>query len=169
MQVDEGVEGLVHISEITTERRLNHPQDALKVGQVVKALVLAVDTEKRQLKLSIKQTEPTSLDDFLAEQKVGDTVSGRVLESDNNTARIELGEGVIGTCHLDAASSEAAPAAETSKKADLSSLSSMLNAKWKGTAPQSSAQKSQLTQGQILTFKITNIDQANKKIDLKLI
>ena len=59
VQIGEGIEGLVHISEILAERRLNHPCDVLRAGQVVKAQVLAIDTEKRQIKLSMKQLIPT--------------------------------------------------------------------------------------------------------------
>ncbi len=55
VQLTEGVEGMIHISEMSAEKRINHPQDVLKVGQVVRAQVLAVDTEKRQLRLSMKQ------------------------------------------------------------------------------------------------------------------
>jgi small subunit ribosomal protein S1 len=82
VQIAEGVEGLVHISEIVADRRLNHPSDVLRAGQVVKAQVLAIDTEKRQIKLSMKQLIPTSIDEYIAEHKVGDTVSGRVVEQE---------------------------------------------------------------------------------------
>ena len=64
VQLAEGVEGLVHVSEISAEKRINHPQDVLRVGQVVKAQVLAIDTEKRQIKLSMKQLVPTSIDEY---------------------------------------------------------------------------------------------------------
>ena len=80
VQVAEGVEGLVHISEIVADRRLNHPSDVLRVGEVVKAQVVAVDAEKRQIKLSMKQLIPTGLGEYLEEHKVGDAVSGRVVE-----------------------------------------------------------------------------------------
>ena len=168
LQFEEGVEGLIHISEITGERRINHPQDVLKAGQVVKALVLAVDPAKRQLKLSIKQLEPTSLDEYLAEHKVGETVSGRVVEVAGNTARIELGEGVIGTCALGA--SKTTEAASTgSSKADLSSLSSMLNARWKGTSPAPGGAKTDALQpGQVRSFRITSIDAKARQIALEL-
>ncbi|HZC25304.1 MAG TPA: S1 RNA-binding domain-containing protein, partial [Candidatus Binatia bacterium] len=59
MQLAEGVEGLIHVSEISAEKRINVPADVLRVGQVVKALVLGVDPEKRQMKLSMKQLVPT--------------------------------------------------------------------------------------------------------------
>jgi len=62
VQVAEGVEGMVHIGDISNEKRINHPQDLLKVGQVVKAQVLEIDKEKRRLRLGMKQLIPTSLD-----------------------------------------------------------------------------------------------------------
>ena len=70
VQLAEGVEGLVHVSEITAERRINHPQDVLRVGQTVKAQVLAIDPEKRQFKLSIKQLVPTDIKEYLEEHNV---------------------------------------------------------------------------------------------------
>ena len=73
VQIADGIEGLVHISEIVADRRLNHPSDVLRAGQVVKAQVLAIDPEKRQIKLSMKQLIPTSIDEYIAEHKPGDT------------------------------------------------------------------------------------------------
>src|SRR5437879_13361551 len=69
VQVAEGIEGMVHVSDISAEKRINHPQDVLKVGQSVKAQVLELDTEKHRLKLGIKQLVPNSIDEFLAEHK----------------------------------------------------------------------------------------------------
>ena len=80
VQLSEGVEGLVHISEITAEKRLNHPQEVLKVGQTVKAQIVAVDTEKRLIRLSMKQLIPTDIDEYLSEHKAGDLVTGRLAE-----------------------------------------------------------------------------------------
>src|SRR5450432_725990 len=76
VQITEGVEGMIHVGDISAEKdkRLNHPQEALKMGQVVKAQVLEVDTEKRRLRLGMKQLVPTSLDEYIAEHKEGDVV-----------------------------------------------------------------------------------------------
>ena len=98
VQLADGIEGLVHISEITAERRLNHPSDVLRAGQIVKAQVLAIDPEKRQIKLSMKQLIPTEIDEYIAEHKVGDTVSGRVIEQSPALTVIELGDGIRATC-----------------------------------------------------------------------
>jgi small subunit ribosomal protein S1 len=89
VQIAEGVEGMVHISEIVADRRLHHPSDVLHVSQLVQAQVLALDIGKRQIKLSMKQLIPTSIDEYIAEHKPGDKVSGRVV--DISPAIVELG------------------------------------------------------------------------------
>ena len=98
VQIADGIEGLVHISEITADRRLNHPSDVLRAGQIVKAQVLAIDPEKRQIKLSMKQLIPTEIDEYIAEHKVGDKVSGRVVEQSPTLTHVELGDGIRATC-----------------------------------------------------------------------
>ena len=98
VQIAEGVDGLVHVSEIVADRRINHPRDVVREGQVVKAVILAIDSEKRQIKLSMKQLIPTSIDEYIAEHKVGDTVSGRVVELTSSGATVELGEGIRAAC-----------------------------------------------------------------------
>jgi len=169
VQLAEGVEGLVHVSEIVADRRINHPSDVLRAGQVVKALVLAIDTEKRQMKLSMKQLVPTSIDEYIAEHKAGDVVSGRVVELGASSAVVELGEGIRGTCGA-AGFSVAVPEAEKKSegKADLSALSSLLSARWKGNAPAASAKPEALSAGQIRTFKIVRLDAETKKITVEL-
>ena len=121
VQLTDGVEGLVHVSEIVADRRINHPSDVLRAGQVVKALVLAIDADKRQIKLSMKQLIPTSIDEYIAEHKAGDKVSGRVMELGAGTAVVELGEGIRAQCRVKASAAQA-PAAEqkAAAKADLS-------------------------------------------------
>jgi small subunit ribosomal protein S1 len=168
VQLAEGVEGLVHVSEIVADRRINHPSDVLRAGQVVKAMVLAIDTDKRQIKLSMKQLIPTSIDEYIAEHKAGDVVSGRVVELLSSQALIELGEGIRGTCARALSETAPAAAAKSEVKADLSSLSSMLSARWKGSAPASAAPPELLSQGQIRTFKILTLDAETKKIEVKL-
>jgi small subunit ribosomal protein S1 len=163
LQIAEGVEGLVHVSEITADRRINHPSDVLRVGQVVQAQVLGIDTEKRQMKLSMKQLVPTSIDEYIAEHKVGDQVSGRVVDE----SLVELGEGIRATCRIQA---DSATKAETKAEAkvDLSSLSSMLKARWKGDLPAASAQPEPLQAGQIRSFRIVSLDAETKKIEVEL-
>ncbi len=81
VQIAEGVEGMVHISEITAERRIQHPQDVLKIGQVVKAQVLEIDKERRQPQAEPENSLPRwSVDEYFAEHKAGDLVTGRVID-----------------------------------------------------------------------------------------
>lgn len=166
VQIAENVEGMIHISEISAEKRLNHPQDELKLGQVVKAQVLEIDKEKRQIKLSVKQLIPTSLDEYIAEHKAGDVVTGRLVENSGNPARIELGEGVFGSYKL-TENAAATEESSTPAKVDLSSLSSMLKARWKG-ADTAAAKPEALRAGQIRSFRITKLDQESKSIELEL-
>ena len=170
VQLADGIEGLVHVSEIVADRRINHPSDVLRAGQVVKALVLAIDTEKRQIKLSMKQLVPTSIDEYIAEHKAGDLVSGRVMELGAGTAAVELGEGIRAQCRVKAVA-VAAPAAESKSdvKADLSSMSSLLSARWKGNAPTATAKPEALSQGQIRSFRIVKLDAEAKKIEVELV
>ena len=177
VQVSEGVEGMVHISEIVADRRLNHPSDVLRVGQSVRAMVLELDKEKRQLRLSIKQLIPTSLDEFLAEHKAGDAVTGRVASIHDGIAQIELGEGILCSCKLPAEKpAPAEPAAEEPKAGavDLSALSSMLKNKWKTGAPavgaaSSKAKAEPVSAGQVRSFRISAIDSAAKRVSLELV
>jgi small subunit ribosomal protein S1 len=168
VQVGEGVEGMVHVSDISAEKRVNHPSDVFKVGQVVKAQVLAVDVEKRRLKLGIKQMVPTSIDEYLAERKVGDVVSGRVAEISGNFATVELGQGIRAVCKAGTGTAQANSGAQPSGgTADLKSLSSMLAAKWKsGSVTQ--AASSELTTGQVRRFRVIKLDPAAKKIDVEI-
>jgi len=168
VQIAEGIEGLVHISEISADKRLNHPSDELRVGQVVKAQILAIDPEKRQIKLSMKQLVPTSIDEYIAEHKVGDRISARVVEASANFVQVELGEGIRAVCRLPKAPAPAAPAAAATAKVDLGSLTSMLQSRWKGNAPSASAAPEPLAAGQIRSFKIVKLDPETKKIEVEL-
>jgi small subunit ribosomal protein S1 len=167
VQVAEGVEGMIHIGDITDERRLNHPQDVLKVGQQVKAQVLEIDMEKRRLRLGMKQLVPTSLDEFLAEHNEGDVITGRVIEESGDTARVELGEGIHAMCGIRAGTSSSEQTTPGGN-IDLSSLTSMLSAKWKGGGGVSSSKPDAVRAGQIRSFKIVKIDREAKKIEVEL-
>jgi small subunit ribosomal protein S1 len=166
VQLAEGIEGLIHVSEISADRHVHHPQDLLHAGQTVKAQVLGVDAEKRQIRLSMKQLIPSSLGEYLQEHNQGDTVSGRVVGQSPEFATIELGEGIRALCRPKAAATvaESKPAAAL----DLSSLSSMLNVRWKGGAPPSGSKVEPLSVGQVRTFRIALLDREAEKIELEL-
>jgi len=168
VHVAEGVEGMIHVSEISAEKRINHPQDVLKLGQVVQAQVIGIDPERRNMRLSMKQLVPTGLDEYIAEHKRGDVITGRVMEESGGSARVQLGEGIQATCRLTATT----PAKEESTnaaKADLSSLSSMLQARWKGGSAGTAAPKPEtIHAGQIRSFRIAKLDPETKTIELEL-
>ncbi len=170
VQIAEGIDGLVHVSEIVADRRINHPRDVLREGQRVKAVILAIDSEKRQIKLSMKQLVPTSIDEYIAEHNVGDTVSGRVVEL-SPFVIVELGEGIRATCHarsVNSASSANSASPANSAAPDLSQLSSMLKARWKGSSSAPSAVPEPLAEGQIRSFKIVKLNADSKGIEVEL-
>jgi small subunit ribosomal protein S1 len=167
IDLGDGVEGMIHIGDISKDKRLNHPNEVLKIGEKVRAQVLEADKDRRRLRLGIKQLEPTSIDEYIVERKAGETVTGRIVKVSGDSAKVELGEGVFGSCKLPAVEKAGAEAAGAAK-ADLSTLSSMLAAKWKsGGAGEAAAEP--LKAGQIRTFKISSVDPATKKIELELL
>ena len=168
VQVAEGVEGMVHVGDVSAEKRINHPQDVLHTGQVVKALVLELDIEKRRLRLGMRQLIPTSLDEYIAEHKEGDVVTGRMTDVSGSRAKVELGEGVHATCRL---SADAPKEEEKSSQegVDLSSMTSMLQARWKGGQGGGGSKGEGPRSGQIRSFRISKLDPATKKIELELV
>ena len=163
--LSEGIEGMVHVSDISAEKRINQPADMLRVGQVVKAQVLAIDLEKRQMRLGMKQLVPTGLDEYIAEHNEGDVVTGRLMDDSGGQAKVELGEGIHATCKVTAAAL-AKTEAPKEAKADLSSLSSMLQARWKsgsGGPPKTEPVRA----GQVRSFRIVTLDRAAKRIGLE--
>ena len=165
VQMAEGVEGMVHVSEIVADKRINQPSDVLRVGQVVKALVIGIEPEKRQVRLSMKQLVPTGLDEYIAEHNEGDVVTGRLM--DEAGSRAELGEGIHASCKAGAPKVPAKSEAVMDAKADLSSLSSMLQARWKsGSSPTPKAEPARA--GQVRSFRIVKLDRPGKKIEVEL-
>jgi small subunit ribosomal protein S1 len=168
VQLAEGVEGMIHVGDISAERRVNHPQEVLKLGQTVKAQVLEIDVEKRRLRLGMKQLVPTSLDEYIAEHQEGSLVTGRILEVSGSRARVELGEGVHAACRIGSAEPSVEEPKAGERKADLSSLSAMLAAKWKNGPAVGGGQRESLRPGQIRTFRILKLDSSSKKIEVEL-
>src|SRR6266566_3709172 len=171
VQVAEGVEGMIHVSDISAEKRINHPQDVLKTGISVKAQVLEIDTEKRRLKLGVKQLVPTSIDEYMGEHQPGDAVSGRIVEVVGDAALIELGEGIRATCIIVERARREHSGAEQpgGAKPNLKSLSSMLAARWKAGAVAESSQPEQVRAGQVRSCRITKLDRAAKMIEVELV
>jgi small subunit ribosomal protein S1 len=163
VDLGDGIEGMIHVGDITREKRILHAKEALSPGQVVKAAVIEVDKDKRRIRLSIKQLEPTSADVFISEHAVGETLMGRVLEVHGNSAKIELAEGVHTRCKT---KEESASQAATQQASDVTDLAAMLASRWKGGAGNSAPEG--IKPGQIRSFKITAIDAPNKRIDIEI-
>lgn len=166
-----GIEGMIHVADITREKRLNHAREALQQGQTVRAQVLEVDRARRRIRLGMKQLEPTSLDHYLGEHQEGEVVTGRVMHIGNGKAKIELGEGVTAECRLPGPNSPVPAEANSGgqSKADISSLTAMLQARWKQGGTNPAAPKTPaIRPGELRTFRISRLDAANKKIDLEL-
>jgi small subunit ribosomal protein S1 len=161
VEVEEGIEGMIHVSDFTNEKRIEHPSDFVKVGQTVRAIVLSADPETKRLKLGMKQLEATSADKFALEAAIGDRVSGRVVRVRGNNVTVQLGEGVEGTCVVE----ETAPAVAAPVSGG--SLAAQLAAAWKtGVKPAAASGAEPYREGEVRTFTIKAMDTAAKKIEL---
>jgi small subunit ribosomal protein S1 len=99
IEIEEGIDGLVHVSNLSWTKRVKHPSEVLKKGDRVKAIVLAIDSEKRRLSLGVKQLQPDVWETFFDTHRVGDIVHGKVLRVATFGAFVEIAEGVEGLCH----------------------------------------------------------------------
>ena len=106
IEVEDGVDGLVHVSDISWAKRIKHPGEVLKKGQEIEAVITSIDTENRRLSLSIKDLEPNAWDRFVSEHKPGDVVKGKIARFANFGAFVELGDNLEGLCHISELSDE---------------------------------------------------------------
>jgi small subunit ribosomal protein S1 len=162
----EGIEGMIHISDITAEKRLDHPREKLAKGQNVKAVVLEIDRERRRLRLGMKQLEPTTVDHYISEHQAGQTVSGRLVEVRGDSAKVELGEGVMAVCQIKKGM-ETSTQNASAAPADVSSLGAMLSARWKKGGPAAEGEETARA-GQVRSFRIARLDSAKRLIELEL-
>ncbi|MBI1765031.1 MAG: 30S ribosomal protein S1 [Acidobacteria bacterium] len=137
VEVEDGIDGLVHVSDISWTKRIKHPNEALKKNQEVEAIITAIDVENRRLSLSIKDLEPNAWERFFNEHKPGDVVSGKVTRFANFGAFVELDDGIEGLCHVSELAEQHVERPEDAVK-----------------------------QGQKLQFKILKMDREAKKIGL---
>ena len=99
VEIEEGMEGLIHISDVSWTERIKHPSDRFKKGDSVQAKVLKVDSQNRRLSLGIKQVNDIWANWF-AEHKIGDVIRGKVARTTDFGAFVELTEGIEGLCHV---------------------------------------------------------------------
>jgi len=100
IEIEDGIDGLVHVSNLSWTKRIKHPSEILKKGEKVRAIVLGVEPENRRLSLGVKQLQPDVWDTFFAQHRVGDVIKGKILRTAQFGAFVEIAEGVEGLCHV---------------------------------------------------------------------
>jgi len=106
VELEEGIDGLVHVSDITWAKKLKHPKELLKKDQEVDAIVTNIDRAGQRLSLSMKDLTPSAWEGFVATHRPGDTVRGKVSRFTSFGVFVELGEGLEGLCHISELSDE---------------------------------------------------------------
>ncbi|MFP5248776.1 MAG: S1 RNA-binding domain-containing protein, partial [Acidobacteriota bacterium] len=100
IEIEDGIDGLVHVSNLSWTKRVKHPSEVLKKGEKLRAVVLGVEPENRRLSLGIKQLQPDVWETFFEQHRVGDVIRGKVLRTAQFGAFVEIAEGVEGLCHI---------------------------------------------------------------------
>src|SRR5271166_5927627 len=99
IEIEDGIDGLVHVSNLSWTKRVKHPSEVLKKGDRVKAVILAIEPDKRRLSLGVKQLQPDVWESFFEQHHVGDVLRGKVLRVASFGAFVEIAEGIEGLCH----------------------------------------------------------------------
>lgn len=100
VKLEDGIEGLVHISEMSWTKRVNHPSELVSIGDEVEVVVLGINLDKQEISLGMKQTQPNPWDDVTEKYPIGAKVKGTVRNLTNYGAFVELEEGVDGLLHV---------------------------------------------------------------------
>jgi small subunit ribosomal protein S1 len=140
VEIEEGIDGLVHVSDLSWTKRVKHPSEVLKKGQMVQAVILHIDAAHRRLSLGIKQLQPDAWETFFRSHQVGDIVRGRVCRAAAFGVFVEVAPGVEALCH---------------------------NSEIPG-APDRNRDESPLPIGEEMEFKIIKLNEAEKRIGLSL-
>jgi small subunit ribosomal protein S1 len=110
IEIEDGIDGLVHVSNLSWTKRVKHPSEVLKKGDKVRAIVLAIEPDQRRLSLGVKQLQPDVWETFFDQHRVGDVIHGKVLRLASFGAFVEIADGVEGLCHnSEAADPQGAP------------------------------------------------------------
>jgi small subunit ribosomal protein S1 len=140
IEIEEGIDGLVHISDLSWTKRVKHPSEILRKGSVVQAVILAIDAQHKRLSLGIKQLQPDAWETWFQQHHVNDTVHGKVLRLAGFGGFVELAEGVEGLCHFSEVPG------------------------WSGRK----SDPAPLAPGDELDFKVIRMNEAERKIGLSL-
>ncbi len=141
IEIEEGIDGLVHVSDLSWTQRVKHPSEVLKKGQIVQAVILNIDSAAHRLSLGIKQLQPDAWESFFQNHHVGNIVHGRVCRLASFGAFVELAEGVEGLCHF---------------------------SEVPGYSGRRGREEPPLAVGQEMDFKIIKLSEPEKKIGLSL-
>jgi small subunit ribosomal protein S1 len=106
VEVEDGVDGLVHVSDISWSKKIKHPKDVLKKGQEVDAVITKIDLDGHRLSLSIKDLTPSAWDNFVSSHRPGDVVRGKISRFAGFGVFVELAEDLEGLCHISELSDE---------------------------------------------------------------
>ncbi len=106
VEIEEGIEGLVHVSDITWSKKVKHPKDVLSKGEEVDAVITRLSPENRKISLSIKELTPSAWESFVATHKPGDVVHGKISRFANFGVFVELADELEGLCHISELSEE---------------------------------------------------------------
>jgi small subunit ribosomal protein S1 len=141
IEIEEGIDGLVHVSDLSWTKRVKHPSEILKKGMIVQAVILNIDSSSHRLSLGIKQLQPDAWESYFQGHQVGDTVHGRVCRLASFGAFVELADGVEGLCHF---------------------------SEVPGYTGRRGAEEPPIRMGDEFDFKIVKMSEAEKKIGLSL-
>ena len=141
IEIEEGIDGLVHVSDLSWTKRVKHPSEILKKGMIVQAVILNIDSSSHRLSLGIKQLQPDAWESYFQGHQVSDTVHGRVGRLASFGAFVELAEGVEGLCHF---------------------------SEVPGYTGRRGAEEPPIRVGDEFDFKIVKMSEAEKKIGLSL-
>ena len=148
VEVEEGMEGLIHISDMSWTERIKHPSEKFKKGETVEARVLKVDSENRRLSLGVKQVNDIWANWFAA-NKIGEIVRGKVVRTTDFGAFVELSDGIEGLCHV-------SEIEERHRKGERD----------KEKLSRADRVTAVLSQGQTYDFKILRLEAEQRKISL---
>lgn len=100
VEVEEGIDGLIHISDMAWNKKIGHPSEVIKKGEIIKTVILSIDRENQKLSLGLKQMTPNIWEQYFNDHKVGDIVKGKIVRLTSFGAFVELAEGIEGLVHV---------------------------------------------------------------------
>lgn len=106
VEIEDGIDGLVHVSDISWSRKIKHPKDVLKKGQDVEAVITSIDPDAQRMSLSIKELTPSAWDNFIKTHKAGDVVKGKISRFAGFGVFVEIADELEGLCHISELSDE---------------------------------------------------------------